>query len=351
LTRATREIQLLAALAPLEAPAERLRLVQEFRAGRPAVPRWSYKPVAHDELRGVLDVAQRELSAAAGSDPLVALHVERIRELSLEAELCAAAGSPKVAGLARARFAPRAPGCAEAASRLAAEWLVGAVPVDHAPRVPSDAPDPRSLLMRMREEVGRRRLPFAVVVQPSLAPLAATGDRVILVAAGRPVSEAEVARTVVHEIEGHVLPRVRASRASLPLLQVGTARGIDDQEGLALVLESRGGWLEARRRRTLAARHRAVEAMLSGASFADVTATLVGDHGFDAGEAVLVAERAFRGGNGVSPGLGRERVYLESFVRVRERLEQHPEDEAVLAAGQVALEAVEVLAPLVSRSL
>ena len=59
-----------------------------------------------------------------------------------------------------------------------------------------------------------------------------------------------------------------------------------------------------------------------------------------------MAERAFRGGDGSSPGLGRERVYLESFVRVRAHLAAHPDDEAVLASGQIALEAIETLRPL-----
>jgi hypothetical protein len=81
--------------------------------------------------------------------------------------------------------------------------------------------------------------------------------------------------------------------------------------------------------------------MLGGASFADVAAMLVEAHGFDAWDAVVIAERAFRGGDGTRPGLGRERVYLEALVRVRDHLARHPEDEAVLAAGQVAVDAVE----------
>jgi hypothetical protein len=52
---------------------------------------------------------------------------------------------------------------------------------------------------------------------------------------------------------------------------------------------------------------------------------------------VVVSERAFRGGDGVGGGLGRERVYIESFVRVREHLAKHPEDDEVLGAGQIAV--------------
>jgi hypothetical protein len=347
LTRAGRDVQVLAALAPLEASTERTRLAQQLRAGGSLQPRWRYAPVSHDELRPALEAAERLLEVEASGHPLGPVHLERVRELLIEAALCGAAGTPAVAGLARQRFAPREASCEREASALCAAWLEEQAPSEGAPRIASDDPDPRSLLSRLRAEVGRLRIPFAVVVQPSLAPLAATGDQVILVAPGRLMTEEDTARTVLHEIEGHALPRARARAAPLALFRVGTARGVDDQEGLALLLELRHGRLGARRRRTLAARHWTVEAMLSGATFADVAISLVRDHGLDDADAVVVAERAFRGGDGLSPGLGRERVYLESFVRVRAHLAARPQDEPVMAAGQVALDAIEVLAPYV----
>jgi hypothetical protein len=76
---------------------------------------------------------------------------------------------------------------------------------------------------------------------------------------------------------------------------------------------------------------------------------LVRLHGLDPADAVLVAERAFRGGDGTRAGLGRERTYIESFVRVRARLEANPDDERVMAAGQVALDAVDALREWVNR--
>jgi hypothetical protein len=154
---------------------------------------------------------------------------------------------------------------------------------------------------------------------------------------------------VLHEIEGHARPRTRSLEAESTLFSAGTARGVDDQEGRALLLEARAGLLGPRRRRQLAARHRAVTAMLEGASFADVSKALIDVHGLDASDAVVVAERAFRGGDGERPGLGRERVYLESFVRVRAHLERHPEDEQVLECGQVAVDAVDTLRPFAPK--
>jgi hypothetical protein len=195
----------------------------------------------------------------------------------------------------------------------------------------------------MRAAVGAARLPFKVLVQPALAPLAATGDGVILVAGGRLVHAEDTVRTVLHEVDGHAKPRARSLSSPLALVRFGTARGIDDQEGRALLLEHRAGLLGPRRKRQLAARHRAVEAMLCGASFGDVARILKYAHGLDEAECVVVAERAFRGSDGTRPGLGRERVYLEAFVRVRERLDAHPEDERVLELGQISVAAIDAL--------
>jgi len=346
LVRAARDIQLLAATSPVDAAAERARLVHELRAGRTASPRWTYAPAAHDELRRALEAAERVLAAEVPS-PLATVYLDRVRELAAEAALCAAAGTPAVAGLASERFGAPGPQVQREASSICASWLAQPAPSEE-PQLPSDSPDPRSLLSRMRAEVGRLRLPFTVVVQPSLAPLAATGEHVILVASGRPTSDQDVERTVLHEIEGHVRPRVRAQAASQVLFRVGTARGTDHQEGRALLLEERASLLGPRRRRQLAARHRAVEAMLGGASFAEVAATLVGEHGVRVEDAVVCTERVFRGSDGQRPGLGRERVYLESFVLVRAHLATRPQDERVMEAGQVSVEAIDAMTELVA---
>ncbi|HEX8790649.1 MAG TPA: tyrosine/phenylalanine carboxypeptidase domain-containing protein [Polyangiaceae bacterium] len=345
LLRAAREVQLLAAATPENAAAERARLADALRRGGAECPRWTYRNDAQGRRMGDLRQALEALGTSEGVDEVVA---ERARELAVEAALCEAVGTRALGNLAEQRFGHATRDVKEEASRTCAAWLQEPREVAPGETMASDDPDPRSLVSRLRAEVGRLRLPFAVVVQPSLAPLAATGDRVVLVAPGRPTTERDVARTVLHEIEGHVLPRARAQQASLVILRVGTARGVDDQEGRALLLEERAGLLCARRRRHLAMRHRAVQAMVGGASFADVTRELTSVHGLDPAGAVVVAERVFRGGDGVHPGLGRERVYLESLVRVRAHLGAHPEDEPVLASGQVGIDAVAAIRPALS---
>lgn len=345
--QAVRDVQVLAAATPENAAAERARLTDALRRGDAECPRWTYRALGASgrmaELRAALEEVWRAAKPQSRKEEVEAVVAERARELAVEAAICEAVGTRELGKLAEERFAPGTREVGDEAARTRAAWLAEEPEVEKGATMASDDADPASLVSRLRAEVGRLRLPFAVVIQPALAPLAATGDRVILVAPGRPTTERDVARTVLHEIEGHVLPRARAQRASLVLLRVGTARGVDDQEGRALLLEERAGLMCGRRRRQLALRHRAFEAMVDGASFADLTRELTSAHGVDPATAVVVAERVFRGGDGVHPGLGRERVYLESLVRVRAHLGEHPEDEPVLASGQVGLDAVEAI--------
>ncbi len=339
----SREVRLLGAVTPRDAARERARLVASFERGTATEPRWQY--ASQDRT-----MARRQagaLAALLGTLPdtaLLGLYLGRARELEAEAALVDAIGTARFAAMARARFAATGPGAGDAtsqASGLAREWLK----LDNEPPEPtiqSDADDPRSLLCRMREEVLRLGLGFDVVVSDSLAALAAIGDTRIWVTAGRAVTRTDVERTIVHELHGHAVPRARALRLPLAIFGAGTARGGDDQEGIALVLEERAGFLRPRRQRELAGRHAVVEQMALGATFVDAVHAL-GREGFTVVEAVRMTERAYRGGDGRRAGLGRERVYLESFVRARAQLARAPEDLDVLSSGQVALDAAAVL--------
>jgi hypothetical protein len=352
LVEAVRSIRLLGSVVPRNAASERARLFEAFEQGQKASPRWTYARTDHAALRKALERAAQRLSAEP--HPVAQLYAARARELEIEAALASEAGTAVLGALARARFRSASPEAAGEATILARSWIAEAAQAGgdeaDAETVESDAPVPGSLFTRMREEVSRLGLPFAVVAQPSLAALAATGERHILVACGRQVTRSDVERTVMHEIEAHAIPRNRAMKARLAIFQIGTARGIDDQEGFAIVLEERGGFLGSRRKRELAARHLAVEAMDGGAPFAENVSALIDVHGVSPREAVLVAERAYRGGDGSTPGLGRERIYLEAFLRARAHLARRPTDEGILTSGQISLDAVDTLAPFVRRT-
>jgi hypothetical protein len=336
---------LLGAVAPANAMTERARLEATLAAGRCDQPRWAYVRAEVGDVAEVERLAA-ELERLAGRDdePLAAVYARRAEEVALEARLAASAGCDGFGRLARQRFDATRRDAAQAET-IARAWMTEPATAPSDLTRTTDGPEPESLLSRMREAVGRERAPFTVDVRRDLASLAATGERTVFVAAGRVVDDEDVRRTVVHEVVAHVLPRTRAARLSPKIFQIGTARGADEQEGFAVLVEERSGLLSSRRKRELAARHLAILAMDSGASFPECATALVQDYALSPREAISVTERAFRGGDGASAGLGRERVYLTSYARVRAHLASRPDDERVLSSGQVALEAVDALRP------
>jgi hypothetical protein len=195
----------------------------------------------------------------------------------------------------------------------------------------------------VRALVGEHRAPFTVCVVRGLHALAATGERTVYVAEGRAVSERTAQRVAIHEVMGHVLPRVHAQRAH-PIFTLGTARGNDDQEGLALVHEERHGLLDPQRRGELAGRHIAASLMRAGADFVEVVRHLQRDVSLE--RALHTSARVFRGSAGTFPGLGRESVYIPSFMRVSSCLGKDPHAEELLSRGQVAVRALPALAQL-----
>lgn len=337
LARLARSVRLLGAVTPVNAVRERARLVAAIEEGKDARPGWTYADPRPMTPRRELETMAGALSHGRSS-ALDTIYLERVRELALECELMEAVGMRRFARLAARRFAPACREAAAEAGHLAQGWLAAA-PAEAGgadETIRSDAIDPRSLLSRMREEARRQGLRVSVLPSDSLSALAAVGTDTIWIAAGRQVSASDVDRTVLHEIQGHALPRAKAARLEPGIFALGTAGGSDDQEGLALLLEERAGFLLGRRKRELAARHTVALCMSEGQSFAEAARELT-RQGFDAPTTVRILERVYRGGDGEAPGLGRERVYLEAFVRVRAHLATRPEDEEVLLAGQIAV--------------
>lgn len=338
------KVALIGRATPIEAHVERARLLADYAAGRERLPRWTYDERSSDvrALENELASLDRPLGSLEGT-PLGALYAARAEELRLELRAAAAAGTGGTGfgEAAKARYAETAE--TPEAAALAQRWCDAPANEPLEPsQLASDDRDARSLVSRLRAEVSRRKLPFAVRTSPSMSALAAISGDTVWVAEGRPLTLRDVERTVVHEIEAHAIPRARARMRPLGIFAIGTAGGSDDQEGYALWLEERRGVSGAARRRELGARHDAVARMRDGADFVSVVRAL--RHlGLTLETALRLAERVFRGSDGKTPGLGRESVYLEAYVRVQARLKRAPDDEAVLAAGQVSVESIDVL--------
>lgn len=313
---------LLSGVTPRNAAREHERLLASWEAGREASPEWERPPVD----RALLTETQRVLyELARGIDRergWLAIYRERLLELSRELDVIDAAFTGDLLRAADARFGGDGAEGDEVASRFAES------PAPEGEDVVSsdDASDPRSLFSQMRARVSELRLPVRVLVRERVGSLAAAGDGVVIVAARRRVPESETRRVVLHEIEGHVLPRERGRGRGRGIETLGSAGASEDEEGRALVLEERAGLLSPRRRRVLAARHRAARLVLSGATFVEVvraTRELVA-----LGDALAIAARVMRGGylrgKDVLGGVARERVYLPAFARVGRAVEAEP---------------------------
>ena len=338
---AAAQIRVIASNTPTNLREELDRLHLRWRVA-PEVPRFSYAPPSDPAaLRLAL------LALADNLDPLDdlgAIYAARARELESEAALCEHAGLPGLWAAARRRYALR-DAFEAAADATAAAWLE-----ERAPGLPAaetsrsdDELDPASLLNRLRQELGRLRLPLRVLVSRNLASLAATGEGFVQIVAERALTRRDVERTVLHEIEGHVLPRHASTSASIGIFAIGTARGSDDQEGRALARERAKGFLDHGRRREIALRHQAARSVSAGADFV-ATARLLLDRGAPLLDALRIAARVHRGG-----GLAREAVYLPALLRVEAALGADVGLDRVLGSGRVAVDAAPALRLWIAR--
>ena len=339
LLRAERVISLTERCRPLDADEEYERVLSAWQRGHEVTPKLRHEPAQGlAELRALLDgVAER----ARNLGPWGALYAARAEELGIEAELAEHVGASDFRLRAARRYPVEAGPDGERAARWARRWAsFHAGPELEASHPSDDDRDPLSLFSVMQRAVGEARLPFRVLVRPGLLSAAATGDGVILVRGAARYRAGEARRIVAHEIQGHALPRARAQVDALGLFSLGTARGSDDEEGRAVLIEQRIGALGRTRKAELGRRHLAGLAVRQGASFIDVV-RMLRQHGAEPEDAVLIALRVHRGG-----GLARELVYLTAFSRVRCAFEADPDAERWLERGRISVASVPLLVAL-----
>ena len=304
-TSLARRVRLARAITPTNWDAEVARLVASRRAGARVAPAFTYAPDdGADAIAAELDALACAFTGRGG--PFAAI-AARALEIALEARMAAAVGTPALRPLAAARY--RSSREEDARARRWAKAHGAAREDDETPTSRSDDErDPASLVSAMRRAVGERRLPVRVLIQPGMAARAAAGDGVVLVGAGQRLRPRDVARTVTHELDGHVAPALaRSARGGA--LAFRLAGDSDREEGTALLCEQRAGFFDPVRRRELAFRHVAACLTHAGAPLHDVADELVA-LGAEALVSVTIAARAARGG-----GLGRERVYLPCYWR------------------------------------
>lgn len=277
-----------------------------------------------------------------------ALYMERLDELELDLAILDAWGDPKrVRPLCARRYGRGTERIQTASGEVTlievARDLLRTVPREpaHPATLPAEAPkgEPSVAAIMARAVLGIG-LDAEVRVEPRLASLAATGERTVFLAA-RKFSEKEAHRLTAHEVFGHLVVAANARAQSLRLLQIGLKGAFADQEGLALYLEERMGFMCGDRLRTLSARVVATEMLHEGAPFGE-TARLMHDvHGFSLEASILIAERTYRGG-----GAARDAGYLAGYLRVRSAMIAGSVEVDEMRRGRVSLAAVASLREL-----
>lgn len=347
LVRVAREARVLPALTPSNAAAERARLVAEVARGEAPTPRWELsRRRVEPALFKALDEA-RALARDRMPKPLRELYLARLDELEVDLTMIECVGDPvRVRPLAARRFGT---GMREVVlddgpvrvAQVARGLLERLAPAEEPRTVGSE--ELAALLRLAAREAGIP--PLEVKIDARLVAGAATGDRGVFLAQRR-FGRTECKRLVVHEILGHAVASANATLHPIRILEVGTAGSFADQEGLALCLEEQAGALDAHRMRVLAARVIATDRLHSGASFGETARHLHRHHGFSADVAVLVAERAYRGG-----GVARDAGYLFGYLRVRAALARGEATIDALRAGRVGLGELSTIADLERQGL
>jgi hypothetical protein len=335
---AERQIALLDRCRPVNARPETERVIEGWENGRAAIPEYRYGPPP--DLSEIIALLETVATSAATAGPLGELYGARALELVREAHVVEALSTVAFRERARRRFPVDTSAPGRRADATAARWVA----LDPAPAahhvVSDDDRDPSSLLSAVRALVGSMRLPIRVSMTSDLACAAAAGDGFILVQRGLRLRPESARRIALHEVLGHAAPRIRATTESLGLFAVGAARGSEDEEGRALLIEERHGLLDVERRRELAGRHLAALAVRDGADWVE-TVRLSMELGFSTREAVRMAARVLRGG-----GLARELIYLPARERVKRVLELEPRIERWLERGRIGIDAARKLRAL-----
>jgi uncharacterized protein (TIGR02421 family) len=342
-----RKARVLPALTPMNAASERARLVELVARGEAPNPRWELvrRPVDVGVWR-TIDVI-RALVYSRIPRPLRDLYLARVDELEVDVAIIEAVGNPvKVRPLAARRYGTGmrevelddGPVRVNAVARGLLERLPPAEEVRSIP--------PEQLASMLRQAMHAVGLPEVEVrIDARLVAGAATGDRGVFLAS-RPFGRTEARRLIVHEVLGHAVAAANATYQPLRVFEIGTAGSFADQEGLAICLEEEAGALDIHRLRVLAARVVATDRVHAGASFGETARHLHVQHGFSPEVAVLITERAYRGG-----GIARDAAYLYGYLRVRTALRRRTATIDALRAGRIGLSDLAIWPDLVALGL
>ncbi len=342
-------VAFLSRMSPSNFEEEVSRLTIEFRQSRPAFPQFTYScevshnPVLEEATRALLDLGRalhenKLFDSLQWGEELRQILIERTGELLLEVRLIQARGSSKVPLLSKERYSFGANELSVAYG-VAQRWFEEGLKQQGLPSSESQV----SLVSALRKLASSEKLNVRIV-ETTMSAVAAIGGETFYVRRGARVSRGEVLRIWNHEIYAHFLPRTLSKNAPIPLA-IGTRSCSEDEEGRAILLEERGGWLATSRKMELSIRHQLAESVReSTASSLEKTLQLI-QRGADLKLVVRTFARVSRGG-----GLAREIAYLPGYLRVDKALRFHPEWEDWMRCGRVSISAATTLSNLCKKA-
>jgi hypothetical protein len=341
---AEKQIRLLERVQPLGLAAELERLVAAWERGNELFPqlRYGHRPDftrLRDGLAMIGKWGESE-SERMGIDALWL--ASRAYELSGQAELVESLGTRRFGHLAQRLFPAPTGERASYVKGLVDAWK-DLKPDSLEPKYRSDdGCEPKSLYSLLRIRLVELGLRAEIRIETALNSVAATANGQIRILASTRLTEFEARRIVEHEVLAHLIPRLNATRANGPL-KCGCALASADEEGRALLIEERVNLMNDRRKHELALRHRANDSSRGGANFVEVVRELLG-FGASVSTALKTALRCFRGSvvSGAEQtdcgGLGREVIYIPSYLRIKAAFIAHPALEQWFERGRASLE-------------
>jgi hypothetical protein len=331
LLEAEKTLALVDSLSPVNFEAEVERLTSALKCGQVDAPAFRYES-SKSRLTRAAEAEELILAVRRALDTppadidreLSELLWQRAHELLLEVELLRSCDSPSVTELSAARFALSDFEIARAEA-LCHAWLNLRGEADEGPMQSLSAQ--LSALLKKSEAAER-----IVIVERDIAAIAAIGDQILYVRKGSRATARQARRIWAHEVEGHLLPRLRA-QVEAPPFAVGTPGCSVDEEGRAIVIEERGGVLDGARKRELAIRFLLARAVSTGGVTAGQEALReLRAHPIEFSEVVRSFCRVLRGG-----GLCRELIYLAGYLRVKDAFDRNPESEQYFRRGRASI--------------
>lgn len=337
LAQGARRLPALLARGGLE---NRQAVAHALSAGQTLKPQWQE---SSEKVPGALWKTLSEAQKLASQVPGPQLHNARLEELELELMLIEAMGQAKQARpLAKRLYGDTEVQHQGRPLRLIAATLLASLPATSEEKAVR-ADGKHGLAAMMRYAAQNAGLNIEVEIERRLVANAAAGDRTVYIA-DRNFGAREARRLAIHEVLAHLVAAANGRSQRLALLEVGTAKSLGDQEGLAIAFEEDSGFLDDARVRTLAARVWVADRVHHGAAFEDTIRHLHKDFAFSATEAVALGERAYRGG-----GITKDVVYLESWLRLRQAFNDGEATREEMLMGKVSLGALPGLRKLMKE--